>query len=463
VITRFRLYNRAVPVSHAKHSILTNNIAYTDHIELSHKQHDISFEFAALDYSRPERNAYAYILEGFAKEWTKTSAANRIASFTNLRPGKYVFRVKGSNNDGIWNEEGASVTVVIHKPWWGTHFAWCMYTLAFISMVFSYISLRTRSLRKEKIVLEQQVSERTQKIELQRAELKSANTQLETKQKELQSVNLRLEEQKEELIQQKEELQSTLENLKKTQDQLIESEKMAALGRLVTGIAHEINIPVGIGITAISSLLEDVQKTTVQYEKEEISARNFKGFLESTMDTAKLIRKNLERTSSLIRSFRQVSSDQITEQKRSFLFRDYYNDILLSLRPKFRGKNIEFRVVCDDKLMLNSYPGVYAQIFTNLLVNSLQHGFYAKNSGIITLNAEMDGDLLRIQYRDDGEGISKKDLPHIFEPFYSSGQCIGTGLGLNIVYNLIRQKLHGTIACESELGKGVLFQIEVPL
>jgi signal transduction histidine kinase/Tfp pilus assembly protein PilF len=279
----------------------------------------------------------------------------------------------------------------------------------------------------------------------------------------LEKQSIELKEHQKELVQQKEELQSTLENLKKTQEQLVESEKMAAIGGLVAGVAHEINTPVGIGITAISNLLDDVQKMAKSYEKDEISRKDFKGFLESTNDTAKLIQRNLERTASLVQSFKQVSADQATEQQRVFALKEYLNDILLSLRPKFREKKIDFKIQCDDKLKLNSYPGVYAQIFTNLLLNSLQHGFPEKDTGTIGIKVDVNKELLKIQYSDDGAGINKKDLPHIFEPFYTSDLHRGTGLGLNIVYNLIRQKLHGSITCESELREGVLFKIEVPI
>jgi signal transduction histidine kinase len=282
-------------------------------------------------------------------------------------------------------------------------------------------------------------------------------------QQELQVINTMLEEQKEELFRQKEELQSTLENLHKTQQQLIESEKMAALGGLVAGVAHEINTPVGIGITAISTLMDDVEKMAGLFKSNDISREDFREFLQSTCDAGALIQKNLERTASLIQSFKQVSVDQVSEQQRIFIFRDYLNDILSSLKPKFKNKDIQFKIECNDKLELNSYPGVYAQIFTNLLLNSLQHGFVEKDTGTIGIKADINKDLLEIHYSDNGAGISKKDLPHIFEPFYTSDQRKGSGLGLNIIYNLVKQKLHGTITCESEPGKGVLFKIEVPL
>lgn len=303
------------------------------------------------------------------------------------------------------------------------------------------------------IILYYQSLKRSKKLT---ASLDERNILLEKQSKELK-------EHQYELTQQKEELQSALENLKMTQEQLIESEKMAAMGGLVAGVAHEMNTPVGVSITAISNLQDDIQEIEGLYKKDQIKRSIFKEFLNSANEIARLIQKNLERTASLIQSFKQVSADQVTEQQRVFALKEYLKDILTSLRPKFRDKKINVKIDCDDSLTLNSYPGIYAQIFTNLLLNSLQHGFHNRDKGTIDIQVDKNQALLKIQYSDDGDGISKKDLPHIFEPFYTSDQHRGTGLGLNIIYNLVRQKLHGTITCESEPGKGVLFQIEVPV
>jgi signal transduction histidine kinase/ligand-binding sensor domain-containing protein len=470
VITSFSLFNRPVKADSSRKAILTKNISFTQAIRLKYNQNDLSFTFASLDYNDPSKNRYAYRLEGHQKEWIETGADNRIASYTNLKPGNYVFRVKGSNNDGVWNEEGTFIKIIIHPPFWKTTLAYIAYAVLFLLLLWGYIYLRTRKLRKEKIILENQVNERTAelktantKLEEHEQELQAANARLEKHQEELKEVNTLLEEQQEELMQQKEELQSTLENLQKTQEQLIESEKMAAIGGLVAGVAHEMNTPVGIGITAISNLQDDIQRMAGLYEKNEISRKDFKEFLQSSDNVSKLIQKNLERTASIVQSFKQVSTDQVTEQQRVFALKEYLNDILVSLQPKFRGKKIDFKIECDDELKLNSYPGVYAQIFTNLLINSLQHGFADKDTGTIGIKADKNKEFLRILYKDDGTGISKKDLPHIFEPFYTSDQHRGTGLGLNIIYNLVKQKLHGTITCISEPGEGVLFKIEVPV
>jgi signal transduction histidine kinase len=434
VITDFRLFNKPVKIDLTRKAILTSNISYTESIKLRYNQNDISFEFAALDYYRSAENRYAYRLEGYKEDWIQTDAATRIATYTNLNPGKYTFHVKGSNNSGIWNDQGASVQIVIRPPFWKTTLAYIAYAVLFLLLLRGYIFWRTWNLRKDKSLLEQQVSERTRQIE----------------------------EQKEELLQQKEELQTTLENLQKTQEQLIESEKMAALGGLVAGVAHEINTPVGIGITAITTLMDDVQKMAEKFKRNEISRGDFKDFLQSTNDTGELIQKNLERTASLIQSFKQISVDQVTEQQRPFKLKSYLNDIILSLYPKYKQKKIVFNIDCDGDLELNSYPGAFAQIFTNLILNSIVHGFHERERGTVTIGVSSTGKMLHIEYRDNGNGISKKDLPHIFEPFYTSDEHKGTGLGLNIIYNLIRQKLHGSITCESEPGTGVLFKIEIP-
>lgn len=321
-----------------------------------------------------------------------------------------------------------ALNIMIHPPFWRTKLAFIIYIVLFLMLLRGYIYWRTKQLRKEKTVLEKQVNERT-----------------------------------DELLQQKEELQSTLENLKKTQEQLIESEKMAALGGLVAGIAHEINTPVGIGVTAASSLQEEIHKMAALYKNNEISHKDFREFLESADSAALLIHKNLERTASLIQSFKLVSVDQISEQQRVFNFKSYVEDIIRSLSPKFKQQEITFSIECDERLELNSFPGAYAQIFTNLLLNSFAHGFKEKQRGTIAIHAYLRDNKLTLEYHDDGAGISRKDLPHIFEPFFTSDQQRGTGLGLNIVYNLVRQKLHGNISCTSTPGEGVLFKIDIPV
>ena len=270
------------------------------------------------------------------------------------------------------------------------------------------------------------------------------------------------------ITKQKAELTQTLEELRSTQEQLVESEKMASLGNLVAGVAHEINTPVGIGITASSSLVEDTKQFAEFYKKDKMSRKALEEYLENTFQASELILKNMNRTGELVQSFKQVSVDQMVDEKRKFNLKSYLNDIMLSIKPEFGKKTIKIDIDCDENLEINSYPGVFAQIIKNLTLNSIRHGFNEKREGEIKITIRQTApsgqtDNLNLQYSDNGIGISKENLPKIFDPFFTTNKQIGTGLGLHIVYNLVTQKLKGTVNCESEEENGVLFTINVPM
>ena len=306
-----------------------------------------------------------------------------------------------------------------------------------------------KNLEEYNRTLEEKVKERT-------AEISQKNITLEQQKEEILTVNETLEHQKEEL-------QITLENLKQTQSMLVESEKMAALGGLVAGVAHEINTPVGITVTAASSFAEETKRMADLYNQDQISRADFKEYLQLANQSSKLILANMERTATMIQSFKQVSVDQSTDQKRKFKLREYIKDVIRSLYPKLKKRRTKINLEIDEDLELDSYPGPFSQIITNLVLNSLEHGFTSGKKGEINITAKVEESLLVINYKDDGTGISKEILPKIFDPFFTTNKKIGTGLGLHIVYNLITQKLKGTIKCESEEGKGVVFRIVVPV
>jgi signal transduction histidine kinase len=422
-------------------SILDTILFETEKIELPYKKNFLAFEFVALNYSNTKLNQYRYILEGLDENWVE-AGTRRYAEYRDLKPGEYTFRVLGSNNDGIWNDEGASMGIIIHPPWYRTLLAYFLYVVLLAVVIYGYIRRRTWQLRKEKELLEQQVNYRT-------LELKDANTLLE--------------EQKEELEQQKEELQITLDRLKETQSQLIQSEKLAALGGLVAGVAHEINTPVGIGLTAASSLEEETRKMAEMYKTSKISRADFKDYLNTANQSAKLILSNMERTAEMVQSFKQVSADQSTAQKRRFLLKHYTEDVIRSLYPRLKNRKIDIQVDMDQKLELDSFPGVFSQIITNMVLNSLTHGFDLDDAGKIEIKAKLENGDLKLDYFDNGKGISEKNLNKIFEPFFTTNKKLGTGLGMHIVYNLVTQKLSGQIDCESKIDKGTRFKIVLPV
>ncbi len=414
---------------------------------LTYRFNSIKFSFAAVSFIREDQNRYQYMLEGFDLDWSDWTSANT-KEYTNLPEGRYVFRVKARNVFDTVSDE-AQYAFTILPPWYRTILAYSGFTLAAILLVYFIVRFSIRRLKASNLQLEKTVKERTREITLKNALLEEQN-------EEILTIN-------ETLNHQKEKLKTALDNLCAAQAQLVESEKMAALGGLVAGVAHEINTPVGIGVTAASSLQEEIQKMAALYKNDEINRKDFQEFLESVDCAALLIQKNLERTASLIQSFKQVSVDQTSEQQRVFNLKSYLEDIIRSLSPKFKEKEISFHIRCDESLELNSFPGAYAQIFTNLLLNSFTHGFNEKPKGTITIQVTQNDNLLKIDYHDDGAGISKNDLPHIFEPFFTTDQRRGTGLGLNILYNLIKQKLHGSVSCISTPGEGARFIIELPV
>ena len=263
------------------------------------------------------------------------------------------------------------------------------------------------------------------------------------------------------------ELKQSFEILQETQSQLIESEKMAALGGLVAGVAHEINTPIGIGITSssfLSDLFRDIQKL---YDNKNMSEEDFENFIHKGQESTSILNVNLQRAAELIRSFKQIAVDQSSEELRDFDLNIYLDEIILSLRPKLKKKSITIQKNCPDSLVLKSYPGVYSQIFTNLILNSITHGFEQKEQGNIVINVEPleenHNSLLSISYSDDGIGVTPEVKKKIFEPFYTTKRNSGgSGIGMSLVYNLVTQKLCGKLSMESEQGRGISFNIIVP-
>jgi PAS domain S-box-containing protein len=269
------------------------------------------------------------------------------------------------------------------------------------------------------------------------------------------------------------ELANTLQQLRATQQQLIESEKMAALGNLVAGVAHEINTPIGVGVTAASGLDMLTQRVSTLYAEGKMKRTDFEDYLKNAGQGSALILKNLYRAAELIRSFKQVAVDQTGEHKRTFNLKHYLHEILLTLQPELKHTPHQATIDCQADLTLTSYPGVFSQIITNLVMNSLLHGFGKTpqvfetaqvTAGKITITAQTQNQHLTLRYSDNGKGIPADIINRIFEPFFTTNpQGGGCGLGLHIVYNLVTQKLKGTIRCESIVGQGTTFIIEMPI
>ncbi|MCL1979547.1 MAG: ATP-binding protein [Proteobacteria bacterium] len=286
---------------------------------------------------------------------------------------------------------------------------------------------------------------------------------------QLRRLNEELEERvakrTEELAGANQDLQQTLDDLQRMQKQLVLSEKMAALGELVAGVAHEINTPVGVAVSAGSTMAEKNRALTELFGQGEMKRSDLTQFLEDSREGTEMILMNLDRASNLIRSFKMVAVDQVSEQQRSFGVRKYIEELLLSLRPKLKIINPRIEIVCDEDLVIESYPGAFSQILTNLIINTLTHGFDPGQSGT-TIHIEVsaaDGNL-ELRYADNGKGMPAEIRDHIFEPFLTTARGKGaTGLGMHIVFNIVTRTLGGTITCESTPGQGSVFIMTMPV
>lgn len=259
-------------------------------------------------------------------------------------------------------------------------------------------------------------------------------------------------------------LELSLEELKETQKHLIETKKMASLGGLVAGVAHEINTPVGIGITASSFLKDKTGDFIDNYKGGNLKKKELDRYLNIASESTDSILFNLKRAANLIQSFKVVAVDQSTEEVREFQLSHIIENTLLSLHNKLGQTKHDVVVNCSDKLLIRSYPGVYSLIFNNLLLNTLNHGFESTQQGKIEIEAFEDKNKLILLYRDNGQGMGKNIVEKIFEPFFTTARGRGnTGLGMHIVYNMVTQKLNGSIHCTSQKGEGASFKITVPL
>lgn len=252
--------------------------------------------------------------------------------------------------------------------------------------------------------------------------------------------------------------------IENTQERLFESEKKAYLSELLPGISHEINTPMGVSVTTASYLHQTLGTIIEKFKNNQLTKSEFMNFLEDAELASSTVLSNLDRAASLIFSIKDLSTDQISESRRMFNFRKYIDEILLSLHNELKRTPHKVRVNCPDALNISSYPGIYSQIFTNFIMNSLHHGFDKDTQGTIDIDVDIRGTQLSIVYKDSGKGMDEETLSHVFEPFFTTRRTDGnSGLGMHIVYSLVCDKLGGSIRAMSRPGEGVQFYIEIPL
>ncbi len=258
--------------------------------------------------------------------------------------------------------------------------------------------------------------------------------------------------------------EGALRNLRETQNSLIEAEKLAALGRLVAGVAHEVNNPVGISLTVASALERKTANFTAEVARGELRRSSLTDFLETSRDASSQLVANLNRAAELIQSFKQVAADRNYSDQRSFDLGDLTEQVVMSLRPGLRKHNLTLNVDCQPNLTMNSYPGPYGQVLTNLFLNSVAHAFPDGKPGTVDIQVRESGkDNVEVLFSDNGCGMSIDVRRRAFDPFFTTRRDQGgTGLGLHIVYSIVTNRLGGRLDLDSEPGAGTRIQMILP-
>jgi signal transduction histidine kinase len=260
-----------------------------------------------------------------------------------------------------------------------------------------------------------------------------------------------------------EQVKKSLEQTAELQSQLFASEKMASLGRAVAGIAHELNTPMGLCVTATSYLVEKNKQVKKSFNNHSLSSKGMQDYIEAVDETLDIIMTSMQRSTEMVNNFKMVAVDVSSEKLRSFTLHDYLSRVINSLTPEIR-KTRHIVEVAGDDLLIDSYPGALSQVITNIIMNAIIHGYDNGQKGHILIRTVLDGSNVHINCSDDGKGMTTESLKKVFEAYYTTRDGEGgSGLGTSIIQQLVTETLKGQVSCSSELGKGTMFTITLPV
>ncbi len=395
----------------------------------------LSLRFSATEYVDAGRITYRYRLQPIDADWTEVSGDRRIASYTGLDPGNYRFEVQASQDRMQWSES-RELSMRIPPYWWQSLWARFGLLALVIGILITVHRLRMAGIARRNQWLSAEVSQRTRELD-QRSRA---------------------------LEQSKNDAERALQRLEATQQELLRSEKMAALGQLVAGVAHEVNTPLGVALTASSVLREASARLSTQVEAGQVRRSDFDRFLGTVAESTGMVERNLERAAQLIANFKQVSVDRTSDGRRQFDLASYLEEVLESLRLMWKRRPIGMEVDCPDGVLLDSFPGAIGQVITNLTQNAVFHAFADESEGHMRIVCRRLGkNQVEIRLSDNGIGMPEEVRCQVFDPFFTTRRSEGgTGLGLHIVFNLVTQKLGGSIRVQSEPGQGSEFIMVLP-
>ncbi|MFZ1611040.1 MAG: ATP-binding protein, partial [Chitinophagales bacterium] len=409
-----------------------DTIVYTEvnqKIVLRYNENRINFQYVALHFVDAENNQYAYQLVGYDKDWIQ-AGTQRNATYTNLSPGTYTFKVKAANSDGVWNNTGTSITIKILPPWWKTWWAYVLYILIISASIRGYIHYRSKALRKKNLVLEEKVTHRTKQ------------------------------------------LQESIENLKTTQSQLVQSEKMASLGELTAGIAHEIQNPLNFvnNFSEVNTELIDELKTELAIGNKQLAIE----LADDIKANEQKINHHGKRADAIVKGMLQHSRSSTGRKELSdinALCDEYLRLSYHGLRAKDKTFNATMKTDFDNSI---GEINIISQDIGRVILNLLTNAFYAvsekkKQLGdgyepTVSINTREVNKHIEIHVSDNGNGIPQKVLDKIFQPFFTTkptGQ--GTGLGLSLSYDIITKGHGGELKVETKEGEGSVFIILLPV
>ncbi len=438
VFTDFLLFNKPVKIGE-KNSPLKQDISLTHEIKLTHKQSFFTIKFVAINYSAPEKNEYATIMDGLENEWSYLGNKREV-TYRNLKPGKYTFHVKASNNDGVWNEEGASIKITILPRWWLTWYFKIIYAVLIISLIIAIFYIRTSNLRKQKEVLEKTVEERTH-------DLFEKNALLEYQSEELVKINSMLLKNQETIEIQSEELKVTAENLEKVNEDLVSLN--ATKDKFFSIIAHDLRSPFNsfLGLTEIMAedlpnlTMDKIHDITVSMRN---SASNLYRLLENLLHWARLQQGSFSYNQEILQLFPII------------------DESLALINETAKNKEIILTTNIPENLKVFADKNVIQMVVRNLLSNALK---FTNKGGKVSISAKAVENFVNVTVEDSGIGMSKNLIENLFRLDVSTNRKgtkgePSTGLGLIICKELI-EKQGGKLWVESEEGNGSKFHFSL--
>ena len=599
VVTDARIGGKPVPAGRF------NGTGSTDPLVIAPEANSLAVEFSALDYTAPELNRYAYRLQGYDKDWIETDPTRRLAAYTNLPPGSYTLRLRGSNRNGVWTEAVLDLPIQVLPAWHQSLWFRLVLAVAALAAVAALVQIRTAYLRRRQRELVHQVELRTAEVVHQKAVAEEQKEVAELAHRNISrlsevgrqvTASLDPEAIIEMLYRQVETLMDAsvfaigryhpdrgviefsrvmergerrtphvldlaepslagwcvhhrreavindlaeefggyadsleglaadgdlsgrpvsmiyvpllvkdrvlgtidvqsyernaytpihldmlrtlasyaavaLDNaeayheLQQAQTQLVQQEKLASLGQLVAGVAHEVNTPVGVALAASTQITDEVDRFDGLIAAGQLRRADLDDFMTTLHELADLLAHNCTRAGSLIQSFKAVAADRRSDERRRFDLCAYVKDVINSLEPTLNRSQVEILITGADAPTIDSYPGMLSQVIINLVTNALTHAFEPGGRGVVTIHiGTADAAHVQLIVRDDGKGIQPDILPKIFDPFFTTRRSNGgTGLGLHIVHNLVTGALGGTISVETTPASGTSFIIVLPL